>query len=233
VEVRGLLLDRDGTIVDLHAPFIRIAQRAAALFSQGDPSLEDALLKAVGFRSDSRRMGVECAFAAGTNEDVIARWQPLLPGTSRTDIQEHLAAIDAHEMAEARPIGKALEVIEAFRKAGYSLGMATNATALSAHASVDRLGLRDALHFVAGCDSGYGAKPEPGMALAFCTASGLRREQIAIVGDTPHDMQTGRNAGLGLCIGVLSGAGTRTDLMEAGAHVVLDTLCEAAQFLRM
>lgn len=231
MEVRGLLLDRDGTIIDLHAPFIRIAQRAAALFSQGDPFLEGALLKAAGFQPEARRMGVECAFAAGTNEDVIAVWRPLLPGICKADIQEHLAAIDAHEMADAQPIGNALETIKAFWKAGFALGMATNATTLSAHASVDRLGLGDAIGFVAGCDSGYGAKPEPGMALAFCTASGLRRDQVAIVGDTPHDMQTGRNAGLGLCIGVLSGAGTEADLIEAGAHVVLGSLREVTRLL--
>lgn len=232
MEVRGLLLDRDGTIVDLHAPFIRIARRAAALFSQGDPSLEGALLKAVGFQPEASRMGIGCVFAAGTNEEVVAAWRPLLPGMGTADLQDRLDAIDTYEMTEVQPIGNALGAIEAFRKAGYTLGMATNATALSAHASVDRLGLRDALSFVAGCDSGYGAKPEPGMALAFCTVSGLKREQVAIVGDTPHDMQTGRNAGLGLCIGVLSGAGTEIDLVKAGAHAVLGSLGEAMELLR-
>jgi phosphoglycolate phosphatase-like HAD superfamily hydrolase len=45
-------------------------------------------------------------------------------------------------------------------------------------------------------------------------------------------MQTGKNAGLGLCIGVLSGAGTKTDLIEAGADAILPSLAEAVAFLR-
>jgi phosphoglycolate phosphatase len=230
--IRGLLLDRDGTIVDLHAPFIRIARRAAAAFSDGDPSIETALLQACGFQTEADRMGIGCIFAAGTHEDVAAAWQPLLPRISTESLYERLESIGEQEMAGALPISGTLAAIQDFRLRGYSLGMATNATAFSAHASLDRLGLRESLGFVAGCDSGYGAKPEPGMALAFCAASGIEPGQAAIIGDTPHDMQTGKNAGLGLCIGVLSGAGTKTDLIEAGADAILPSLAEAVAFLR-
>ena len=68
------------------------------------------------------------------------------------------------------------------------------------------------------------------MATAFCAASRLKPEDVAIVGDTPHDIRTGRNAGLGLCIGVLSGAGSKADLREA--DVILSSLADVPAYLQ-
>jgi len=229
VVVRGLLLDRDGTIIDLHAPFLQIAREAAALFSGGDAALERALLGAAGYPEGGDRMGIGCLFAAGTHEEIIAAWGPFLPHHKAAFLAERIETIGEAAMAEAQAIDRVLEVIESLKDQGFILGIATNATVASAHASVARLGLGDAMSFIAGCDSGHGAKPGPGMAEAFCAAHRLRPEEVAIVGDTPHDIRTGRNARLGLCVGVLSGAGTAADLSEA--DVILPSLAEISRCL--
>ena len=63
--------------------------------------------------------------------------------------------------------------------------------------------LIDRFEFRAGCDSGHGAKPEPGMGLAFAKAAGLDPADCAIIGDSIHDLEMGRRAGFGLRVGVL------------------------------
>ncbi|MGE3830329.1 MAG: HAD family hydrolase [Parvibaculaceae bacterium] len=230
MKLRGILLDRDGTIVDLHAPFLRIAQQAAALFAEGDTGIEIALLRAAGCDAGSGRMGIGCVFAAGTCEDVIDVWAPLLPFHNATLLQARIEAIGERVMAEAEAIDQVLDAIGILKSSGLVLGIATNATAASTRASVARLGLGGSMSFIAGCDSGHGAKPGPGMATAFCASSGLKPEEVAIIGDTPHDIRTGRNAGLGLCVGVLSGAGTEADLSEA--DIVLPSLADMPAYLQ-
>jgi phosphoglycolate phosphatase len=79
--------------------------------------------------------------------------------------------------------------------------------------------------FLAGYDSGHGVKPEPGMVHAFCRQTGLSSEQVVVVGDNRHDIEMGRNANAGLCVGVLTGTSERADL-EAIADIVLDDISQ-------
>ena len=90
--------------------------------------------------------------------------------------------------------------------------------------TVSRFGIDAYLSFVCGYDSGFGVKPEPGMVKAFCRRVDLDASEIAMVGDTPHDMLMGRAAGAGLVIGVLSGAGTREVLEPHCDRVTEDVL---------
>ena len=76
--------------------------------------------------------------------------------------------------------------------------------------------------FVAGYDGGHGDKPAPGLVLAFAAQCGLGTDEIAVVGDTPHDMEMARNAGAGLAIGVLTGSGNVSALAPLAHHVIAD-----------
>ena len=44
-----------------------------------------------------------------------------------------------------------------------------------------------------------------------------------VVGDNRHDIEMGRNAKVGLCVGVLTGTSTRNDL-ESIADIILDDI---------
>ena len=50
------------------------------------------------------------------------------------------------------------------------------------------------------------------------------RPEVIVVGDNRHDIEMGKNARAGLCIGVLTGASTRDELEEI-ADLVLDDIC--------
>ena len=45
-----------------------------------------------------------------------------------------------------------------------------------------------------------------------------------MAGDTASDVESGLRAGAGLVAGVLTGSGTRDDLEQAGAPVILDSI---------
>ena len=74
-------------------------------------------------------------------------------------------------------------------------------------------------------------KPAPDVIHAFAGLTGLAPAEIAMVGDNRHDMQTGRAAGAGLLVGVLSGTGTRAALAPL-ADVLLNSVVELPALLK-
>jgi phosphoglycolate phosphatase len=59
---------------------------------------------------------------------------------------------------------------------------------------------------------------------------GLSCEQVIVVGDNRHDIEMGRNARAGLCVGVLTGTSERGDL-ESIADIVLDDIASLPDYL--
>ena len=102
----------------------------------------------------------------------------------------------------------------------YTLGVATMDIEQAATILLERFGIRHHVDFICGCDSGYGHKPDPGMVHGFCTACDLQPEDILVIGDTPHDLQMGRAAGVGTVVAVLSGVASRKMLEPYADHVL-------------
>ncbi len=69
---------------------------------------------------------------------------------------------------------------------------------------------------------GVPLKPDPGGALKVAAKTGLKPQEIMLVGDTAMDMMTASAADM-LGIGVLWGFRDRTELLDAGASALLET----------
>jgi phosphoglycolate phosphatase-like HAD superfamily hydrolase len=76
-------------------------------------------------------------------------------------------------------------------------------------------------------DDGVPVKPAPDMVRRLCAETCVPVGRAAVVGDSPADLQMGRDAGVGLTVGVLTGVASRADL-ETLADVVIDSV---ARFL--
>jgi phosphoglycolate phosphatase len=114
---------------------------------------------------------------------------------------------------------------------GLKLGIASSDNETAIRATAQRFGIAHLVDFVAGYDSGFGMKPEPGMVEAFCRQTGLVPGEVAIIGDNRHDMRMGRAGAAGLLVGVLTGTGTR-ETLEPESDLCLDSIVdlEAALF---
>ena len=92
--------------------------------------------------------------------------------------------------------------------------------------ALDRLGLMKMVDkIVCGDDKDTKPKPHPETALEICKELNVCPTQTVIIGDTYADTTMGRSAGLGLTVGVLSGAGSKT-FLEKEADVVLNNVDE-------
>ncbi len=63
------------------------------------------------------------------------------------------------------------------------------------------------------------------MVLGFCQHTGLRPEQVMVVGDNTHDLHMGQSAEAGCNVGVLTGTSVRAEL-EFDADLVLDSIAD-------
>ena len=100
------------------------------------------------------------------------------------------------------------------------MGIATNDATAAALAWVAASDLEDRFEFVTGADGGHGAKPGPGMVEGFCRLHGLAAAEVAMVGDSAHDMATARAAGCGLAVAVLGGVAGRAVLAPLADRVI-------------
>jgi phosphoglycolate phosphatase len=220
--IRGLLFDKDGTLIDFERTWAPINREVARLAAGGDEAGYHQLLDACGYDEASATTRPGSIFAAAGLEETVDFITRHRMGRVPPNLTESIAKLYADGGGKyAVLLDGMAQAIEAFRRRGYALGVATNDTHAGLLASLGRCNLLDPFTFAAGCDSGHGAKPDPGMILAFARHAGLALDQIAMIGDSSHDMETAHRAGPVLRVAVLTGTGTRADL-EPVADLVLD-----------
>ncbi len=164
---------------------------------------------------------------AGTVAEVAELMLPLLP---RHDLQSLVATLDlGAQRAPQVPAADLPACLGGLKARGMRLGVATNDAEASARVHLQKAGVDAFFDYVAGYDSGHGAKPGAGPLLAFSAAFALAPASVAMVGDSLHDMAAARAAGM-RAVAVLSGPATRADLAGA-ADVVLGTIAELPDWL--
>jgi phosphoglycolate phosphatase len=224
--IRGILFDKDGTIIDYWRTWVPINREVALFAARGDAELSAELLRLGGHDPATDRVTPGSVLAAGSVEDIAETFAARLGADTPPDLAAGIEAIFRRGgAAHSALIEGARETILELKRRGYGIGLATNDSAGGLEASLaghDILGLFD---FAVGCDSGFGSKPDPRMILGFCRVLDIGPREVAVVGDAVHDLAMGRAAGAGLTVGVLSGTSARADL-EAFADLILPSLNE-------
>jgi phosphonatase-like hydrolase len=126
---------------------------------------------------------------------------------------------------QVTPLPGAIETITVLRAAGIRVCLATGFSAATRDALLDALGWRPLIDLaISPADAGRG-RPWPDLPLtALLRLGGGSVSELAVVGDTASDIESGLRAGAGLVAGVLTGSGSRADLERAGAPHILDDI---------
>lgn len=222
--IRGVLFDRDGTLIDFHSAWSPAFLEAADSVAGGDPELARHLLDAAGFDMAAGRSLPGSLLAAASDAELAEFWAGKLAGRSAGQVLETIEVIFARNIEEkSEPLCDLGALCDAMDRLGIVLGIATNGSSPSSEKIMRRFGIHARFAYYAGFDSGHEPKPHPSMVLGFCAATGLPPSQIAMVGDSRHDLETAHNAGAGLAIGVLTGTSGRADLAPH-ADILLDDI---------
>lgn len=224
--IKGILFDKDGTLVDFQATWHAIGDAMALEAADGDRQRADALMDAAGYDSESTRFRADSVFAAGTNADIVALWHPRLTDGQRLAMVERFDTFCAIEgAANAVALPGVVAAIKELHAGGIKLGIATNDSTAGAERTLLTLGVAQMFAAAFGYDAVAKPKPAPDSVIAFCDLTGLKPSEIAMVGDNRHDLELGRAGGVGLNVGVLSGTGTRESLSPL-ADIIVDSVAE-------
>lgn len=227
--IQGLLFDKDGTLFDYQTTWGPWAQKFIAHLAKGNASLEETLASAFEFDLAAGRFLPHSHFIADTPEQVFDSVLSVVPEMSHDEL-EAIYYESTEQAALVSPVPLA-PLLELFSSHGIKLGVATNDHEEAAHRQLRSAEVATHFDFIAGFNSGFGAKPESGMQHAFCAATGLKPENVAMVGDSTHDLESGRRANMPT-IGVLTGPATREELTPH-ATVVLNHIGEIPEWLNM
>lgn len=218
--VDALLFDKDGTLFDFAQTWNTWAAEVLNTLSRGDQAAKVGMARVISYDLDRSAFNADSLVIAGSNDEVAEVLSPFVAHMDLSELTAFLAQSAATaDLSPAVPLAAFLDDLLA---RGKVLGVMTNDSEISAKSQLERAGVLDRFAFVAGCDSGHGAKPDPDPLLAFCKAAGVAPERTAMVGDSLHDLIAGAAAGMRR-IGVLTGMATAADLQDH-ADVVLPNI---------
>ncbi len=201
-KVDGLLFDKDGTLIDFHGTWDVWAGEIIAHLAEGDADLRDKIAHVIDFDMDLGRLLPESIAIAETNRDISQAVADVLPGRHVDEVEQFLITSGANApVVPVLPLGPYLSALTA---QGLILGLLTNDSEFGARAHLRAMDIEAHFDFIAGFDSGFGAKPAPEPLLHFARDHGLTPARVAMVGDSVHDLMAGRAAGM-QTIGVLTG----------------------------
>lgn len=225
--IAGILFDKDGTLFDFAKTWGSWAQEFLTELALGDVAVAAQMGEAIGFDFADGKFRRSSPFITHTVSELAERLLPFLPGASPSTLINRMNVSAAQApLVEAAPLHKVLGELQA---KGLRMGVASNDSEVVTKAHLKRAGVCDFLDFLAGFDSGHGAKPQPGQLLAFAAAMEIPPERVVMVGDSRHDMLAGRAAGM-VTVAVLSGLATSDELMPL-ADLVLEDIGELPAWL--
>src|SRR5690606_31830147 len=96
--IRGILFDKDGTLIDFNATGAAVARKMALRAAGGNAARADLLLAQSGFDAAAGRVRADSVFPAGTNADVVALWHPEVAQENLAQVVAEYDAITADEV---------------------------------------------------------------------------------------------------------------------------------------
>lgn len=216
--IKAVIFDKDGTLFDFSTTWEVWAAAFLRRIAVSDAQAE-LLGHRVGFDIEAQKFQPNSIAIAGTPMDVALALAPDLPEMTLDELLDVL-----NEEAAVAPQAEVLPLLPFLRELrgmALKLGVVTNDAETPARAHLAAAHVEDGFDFIAGFDSGFGAKPDPGQLLACANAMHLAPEHIVMVGDSTHDLIAAQRAGM-RAVGVLTGPAPYETLAPYADDVLSD-----------
>jgi phosphoglycolate phosphatase len=230
--IAAILFDKDGTLYDFYRTWGVLTEQAALFVAGGDAERAKFLMENSGKDPLTGKYAPSSPIAAGSNREIVEVWCGLIQRADVDAVYDHVSHMFLeHQRNGVEPVIDLDLFFGRLKGRGLRLGVATMDSEKAARTAMLRAKATHHLDFICGYDTGHGVKPLGGMVEAFARQVGVGLPHLAVVGDSPHDMHMARAGKAGRAIGVLTGVSSREALLEAGAHVVIESIAELETLL--
>ena len=207
-----LVFDWDGTLMDSAAAIAASLQGACRDLNLPVPSEEKARY-VIGLGLNDAMTHILPGLEPARYPSVVERYRV------------HFLKHDAHTTL----FRGAAETVAALRAAGYLLAVATGKSRRGLERALGATGLKPYFHATRCADEGH-TKPDPGMLQRLMEELGAASERTLMIGDTTHDMEMARAAGVQR-LGVTYGAHAKEALLEYSPVACVDDMDDLRQWL--
>lgn len=201
----ALLFDLDGTLVDSIELILGSARHAFVGFPGRAPS------------DDEWRAGIGRPLLTVLREHASdeAEADRLLTRYREYQMEHHDRLMRAYDGI--------VYALRTFAAAGHPLAVVTSKADWLARKALELVGVDDLFPVLVGCDTCANHKPHPEPVERALALLGVARDNAIFVGDSAHDVESGRAAGV-YTVGVTWGAFSRGELEAARADEVIDNV---------
>ncbi|GEP85009.1 putative haloacid dehalogenase-like hydrolase [Staphylococcus piscifermentans] len=216
--LKWILFDKDGTLIDFDMSWMKVGIQMVDEFVERYISPENAehAYKTLGVDKDQDQVLPGTPMACGSLDEIIQNFNALAgEDVSEWTRQTSQYLID-HRVPEIKWIEGMTDALDTLKDAGYQIGILTSDTKKGTEQFIEATNTEAFFDFIISTETNAAEKPNPEVLRPlFDHAPDLKADEIAIIGDSPNDIQTAVNAGLGLSIGVLTGVGQEHELQHA------------------
>jgi phosphoglycolate phosphatase len=211
-----VVFDLDGTLVDSHQDLATAANLLVRELG-GDPITEEAVVRMVG---EGAAVLVRRALTASG----------LDPDTPHA-LDRFLAIYDTCLLDRTRPYPGMVDLLERLAHR-CRLAVLTNKPSRATTRILEGLDLAGFFDPVLGGDTEFGRKPVPAGLLHIIAVAGTSPESTLVVGDSPIDHRTARNAGTAICLARYGFGYTFDDDDLDGREWIVDTPEQIGEVVR-
>lgn len=207
MQVKAVLLDMDGTLVDAFGPIITALNQTLKDF--GLPQMSDEDIK----RHTGRG---ECSMIS-------------LFGDKREVASKRFLKYHDQHLFDIKPMPGAQALLDWLMQQGVASAIVTSKNQIRADKQIEYLGWTGKIDTVIGMMDGRIQKPDPHTVQLACDALNLPSSDTVMVGDGTADMKAAKRAG-STPVG-LTHSFSHDELMDAGASICFATLPEIQTWL--
>ena len=231
-----IAFDKDGTLFDfcasLRPPFLAGVEELLADL-RGKSVIRAALYRTLGYNSATGAFDARGPFATSTGIAIgyaitTVLYQHTAPSHDWNACEQLVRSRFAPMFEGEESLAPTTDLAALFfslHKTRVKIAVITNDRLSPTESTLAHFGIARFVDFIAGGDGPYEHKPSPDALLAAAQRLGVPLARTAIVGDAVTDLRTGRAAGAGLRVGVLTGVGT-TETLAPEADVILTSIGE-------
>jgi phosphonatase-like hydrolase len=219
-ELKLAIFDVAGTVIEDHGEVVASLVDALAAHGMGVSSEELAEFKGGAKREVIRFFGWR------------KRNQPLSDVAVEAVYSDFLQLVNSRYEDQLAPIAGAEEVFESLRKRGMQLALTSGFGQVTVRLVVQRLGWQEWFSTMVSSDEVPVGRPAPYLifhAMENCRCRAV--QEVLNLGDTPLDLQSAANAGVGLNVGVLTGQFRRERLLCEPHDALLASIADLPTLL--